>query len=107
MLAWLLLLLVVLAVLYVLLRSALAPLILVAVTVLSALAALGVGGWASVHLFGSLLNGCAPRQWDHYPQVDAIDSKGRFQWYYHSHSPADRPGGHRNDAFVVDVPATR
>ncbi len=45
-------LLVVLAVLYVLLRSAQAPLILVAVTVLSALAALGVGGWASVHLFG-------------------------------------------------------
>jgi putative drug exporter of the RND superfamily len=43
---------VVLAVLYVLLRSALAPLILVAVTVLSALAALGLGGWASVHLFG-------------------------------------------------------
>lgn len=42
----------VLAVLYVLLRSALAPLILVAVTVLSALAALGLGGWASVHLFG-------------------------------------------------------
>src|SRR5829696_5767103 len=45
-------LLVVLIVLYVLLRSALAPLILVAVTVLSALAALGLGGWASVHLFG-------------------------------------------------------
>ena len=43
---------VVLAVLYVLLRSALAPLILVAVTVLSALAALGLGGWAGVHLFG-------------------------------------------------------
>ena len=43
---------VVLAVLYVLLRSALAPLILVAVTVLSALAALGLGGWASVHIFG-------------------------------------------------------
>ncbi len=43
---------VVLLVLYLLLRSALAPLILVAVTVLSALAALGVGGWASVHLFG-------------------------------------------------------
>jgi RND superfamily putative drug exporter len=43
---------VVLIVLYVLLRSALAPLILVAVTVLSALAALGLGGWASVHLFG-------------------------------------------------------
>ena len=38
--------------LYVLLRSALAPLILVAVTVLSALAALGLGGWVSVHVFG-------------------------------------------------------
>ena len=45
-------LLVVLAVLYVLLRAALAPLVLVAVTVLSSLAALGLGGWASVHLFG-------------------------------------------------------
>jgi putative drug exporter of the RND superfamily len=43
---------VVLIVLYVLLRSALAPLILIAVTVLSALAALGLGGWASVHIFG-------------------------------------------------------
>ncbi len=47
-----LILVVVLLVLYVLLRSALAPLVLVAVTVLSALAALGLGGWASVHLFG-------------------------------------------------------
>jgi RND superfamily putative drug exporter len=43
---------VVLAVLYLLLRSALAPLVLVAVTVLSALAALGLGGWTSVHVFG-------------------------------------------------------
>ncbi|MEX3769895.1 MMPL family transporter, partial [Mycolicibacterium fortuitum] len=43
---------VVLAVLYLLLRSALAPLVLVGVTVLSALAALGLGGWASVHVFG-------------------------------------------------------
>jgi RND superfamily putative drug exporter len=43
---------VVLLVLYALLRSALAPLVLVAVTVLSALAALGLGGWASVHVFG-------------------------------------------------------
>ncbi|MBI3214595.1 MAG: MMPL family transporter [Mycobacterium sp.] len=43
---------VVLVVLYVLLRSALAPLVLVGVTVLSALAALGLGGWASVHIFG-------------------------------------------------------
>lgn len=43
---------VVLAVLYVLLRSAFAPLLLVGVTVLSSLAALGLGGWASVHIFG-------------------------------------------------------
>ncbi len=43
---------VVLVVLFVLLRSVLAPLILVSVTVLSALAALGLGGWASVHIFG-------------------------------------------------------
>lgn len=43
---------VVLIVLYALLRSALAPLILVGVTVLSSLAALGLGGWVSVHLVG-------------------------------------------------------
>jgi len=43
---------VVLAVLYILLRSAFAPLLLVGVTVLSSLAALGLGGWASVHIFG-------------------------------------------------------
>lgn len=43
---------VVLVVLYALLRSALAPLVLVGVTVLSSVAALGLGGWASVQLFG-------------------------------------------------------
>jgi RND superfamily putative drug exporter len=43
---------VVLIVLYVLLRAALAPLVLVAVMVLSALSALGLGGWACVHLLG-------------------------------------------------------
>jgi RND superfamily putative drug exporter len=43
---------VVLIVLYLLLRAALAPLVLVAVMVLSALSALGLGGWASVHLLG-------------------------------------------------------
>jgi RND superfamily putative drug exporter len=36
----------------VLLRSALAPPILLAATILGALAALGLGGWASIHLFG-------------------------------------------------------
>jgi RND superfamily putative drug exporter len=43
---------VVLIVLYALLRAALAPLVLVAVMVLSALSALGLGGWACVHVFG-------------------------------------------------------
>ena len=43
---------VVFIVLYVLLRAAVAPLVLVAVIVLCAFAALGLGGWASVHVFG-------------------------------------------------------
>ena len=43
---------VVLAVLYALLRAAIAPVVLVAATALSTLAALGVGGWVSVHLLG-------------------------------------------------------
>jgi len=43
---------VILAVLFVLLRSALAPPILLAATILGALAALGIGGWSSIHVFG-------------------------------------------------------
>jgi putative drug exporter of the RND superfamily len=43
---------VILVVLYVLLRSALAPPTLLAATILGALAALGLGGWASRHVFG-------------------------------------------------------
>ena len=43
---------VILAVLYVLLRSALAPPILLAATILGALAALGAGSWASMDVFG-------------------------------------------------------
>jgi RND superfamily putative drug exporter len=43
---------VVLIVLCVLLRAAVAPVVLVAVLVLSSLAALGLGGWASVHVMG-------------------------------------------------------
>ena len=43
---------VVLMVLYVLLRAVVAPLVLTAATVLSAFAALGLGGWASIHVFG-------------------------------------------------------
>jgi RND superfamily putative drug exporter len=43
---------VILIVLYVLLRAALAPPTLLAATILGALAALGMGGWASLHVFG-------------------------------------------------------
>lgn len=43
---------VILVVLYILLRSALAPPTLLSATILGALAALGMGGWASSHLFG-------------------------------------------------------
>ncbi len=45
-------LIVVLAVLYLLLRAALAPLVLIGVTALSTLAALGLGSWVSIHLLG-------------------------------------------------------
>ena len=43
---------VILVVLYALLRSALAPPTLLAATILGALAALGLGSWASLHVFG-------------------------------------------------------
>ena len=43
---------VVLAVLLVLLRALIAPVILVATTVLSAVAAIGIGSWVSLHVFG-------------------------------------------------------
>lgn len=44
------------------------------------------------HLLGPLLNGSAPCQWRHYPEDDAFDQSHGFQWFYHSHSPEDRPG---------------
>jgi hypothetical protein len=43
------------------------------------------------HLLGALLGGQAPRQWAHYPNEDAIDHASGCQWFYHSHSPEDRP----------------
>ena len=79
-------LLVVLVVLYVLLRAALAPLILVAVTVLSALAALGLGGWASVHVVR------LPRAGQHHPAVrDPVP--GRARRGLHDLPGHPRPGG--------------
>lgn len=43
------------------------------------------------HLFGGVLDGEVPRQWHHYPENDAVDEASGFQWFYHSHSPEDRP----------------
>ena len=43
------------------------------------------------HLLGDLLQGQSPKQWTHYPEDDARDPSG-YQWFYHSHSPEDRPG---------------
>jgi hypothetical protein len=45
-----------------------------------------------VHLFGDLLGGQMPKRWSHYPEDDAIDQGSGFHWFYHSHSPEDRPG---------------
>jgi len=43
------------------------------------------------HLLGELLTGQPPQQWEHYPPGDAIDTSSGYQWFYHSHSPEDRP----------------
>lgn len=43
------------------------------------------------HLLDELLAGQSPRQWEHYPPEDAIDPSNGYQWFYHSHSPEDRP----------------
>ena len=44
------------------------------------------------HLLGQLVAGRSPRQWERFPADDAIDSAGLYQWFYHCHSPEDRPG---------------
>lgn len=45
------------------------------------------------HLLGDLLAGAPPVQWERLPADDAVDSAGRYQWFYHSHAPEDRPAG--------------
>lgn len=44
------------------------------------------------HLLDGVLAGQTPQQWEHYPPDDAIDRESGYQWFYHSHSPEDRPG---------------
>jgi hypothetical protein len=43
------------------------------------------------HLLEPILRGAPPTQWEHYPSDDAISRNRCYQWYYHSHAPADRP----------------
>lgn len=45
------------------------------------------------HLLDEVLGAAVPLQWAHYPPDDAIDLSSGFQWFYHSHSPEDRPVG--------------
>lgn len=51
------------------------------------------------HLLQDLLTGQPPRQWRHYPEDDAIDLASGYQWFYHSHSPEDRPGATEHGHF--------
>ncbi len=51
------------------------------------------------HLLAGLLQGEVPRQWQHYPEDDAIDRDSGYQWFYHSHSPEDRPDAAEHGHF--------
>lgn len=51
------------------------------------------------HLLQGLLAGRPPKQWQHYPDDDAIDTSSGYQWFYHSHSPEDRPGAAEHGHF--------
>lgn len=51
------------------------------------------------HLLAGLLRGTPPRQWQHYPDDDAIDPTSGYQWFYHSHSPEDRPDATEHGHF--------
>ena len=51
------------------------------------------------HLLKALLEGNPSRQWQHYPEDDAIDMVSGYQWFYHSHSPEDRPGATEHGHF--------
>ena len=44
------------------------------------------------HLLDGILAGRLPQAWAHYPDDDAHDRIHGYQWFYHSHSAADRPG---------------
>lgn len=54
---------------------------------------------SGTHLLQPVLQGSPPTQWEHYPPDDAISRDRRYQWFYHSHSPADRPGSTEHGHF--------
>lgn len=56
-------------------------------------------GLTRSHLLQPILQGAPPTQWEHYPSDDAISADRCYQWYYHSHSPADRPGSIEHGHF--------
>lgn len=51
------------------------------------------------HLLHDLLEDQVPQQWEHYPEDDSMDLEGGYQWFYHSHSPADRPDATEHGHF--------
>jgi hypothetical protein len=51
------------------------------------------------HLLRPALGRRALTQWAHYPRNDAVDTTQRYQWYYHSHTPADRPAESEHGHF--------
>jgi len=53
----------------------------------------------NTHLLEPLLAGQPPVQWAHYPDDDAIDEGHGYQWFYHSHSPEDRPDSTEHGHF--------
>ncbi len=63
---------------------------------LEAYAKLAVNG---DHILRELMDGHAPIQWRHYPDDDAIDVRSGYQWFYHCHSPIDRPGALEHGHF--------
>lgn len=50
------------------------------------------------HLLGDLRTG-APVQWERLPADDAVDSAGRYEWFYHSHAPEDGRTGPEHGHF--------
>lgn len=51
------------------------------------------------HLLSPVLNGESPKQWAHYPDDDVIDKRSGYQYFYHSHSPDDRPDAAEHGHF--------